>query len=409
MSDINNSNGQGPYGQNPYTQNPYNQNPAGPQQSGSYNNSNPGMTYQNPGENPDQGAVYQGASQNIGYNQQGYNNTYNADNYNNANSNFSNDYNNYNNYNNSSSVNSNSNSGMGIVALILTLLGCTYFIGLILGIVALVKKDGRKKGCAIAACIIGGVWLVISIVFSIYSARYGDRIIEYVKRSEQYQSTTSSQYEETTEPSEEITTENYDIDDTSGYNTESSQPGFNADEIAKNLIVKDYTNFNEYYNNYYMVIENPSSYVVDIEVSVNYYDSSDKLTGTDSYSVYCVDAGKKALFIFFPDEAFAKADYKISVKEPQWYVPATNDIKYEVSENPEKLVVTVKNTSDQDIDSVEGSAIFYKDGQAIGSSLTFFVNSDYKLKAGEEISKELNCYAEYDSYEFFIYPKRSSQ
>ena len=50
---------------------------------------------------------------------------------------------------------------MSILAFILSLLGCTFIIALVLAIVDLTKKDGRKKGLAIAAIVISCIWLLL--------------------------------------------------------------------------------------------------------------------------------------------------------------------------------------------------------------------------------------------------------
>lgn len=61
------------------------------------------------------------------------------------------------------SASAGKNSGMSIIAFILSILGCTFIIALILAIVDLTKKDGRKKGFSIAAVIISCIWLLIAV------------------------------------------------------------------------------------------------------------------------------------------------------------------------------------------------------------------------------------------------------
>lgn len=56
------------------------------------------------------------------------------------------------------------NSGLGIAALVLSILGCTFIVGAILAIVDLCKKDGNKKTCSIIALCICGFWLIIGII-----------------------------------------------------------------------------------------------------------------------------------------------------------------------------------------------------------------------------------------------------
>ena len=65
-------------------------------------------------------------------------------------------------------MNENSNnggqSGLGIAALILSILGCTFIIGLILAIVDLTSKNGKSKTLSKISLGICGAWLVIGII-----------------------------------------------------------------------------------------------------------------------------------------------------------------------------------------------------------------------------------------------------
>ncbi len=54
-------------------------------------------------------------------------------------------------------------SGLSVTALVFSILGCTFVIGIILAIIDLCKKDGRKKTLSIVALVISGLWLVIGV------------------------------------------------------------------------------------------------------------------------------------------------------------------------------------------------------------------------------------------------------
>lgn len=54
-------------------------------------------------------------------------------------------------------------SGLSIAALIFSILGCTFIIGVILAIIDLCIKDGRKKNCSIVALAICGLWFIIGV------------------------------------------------------------------------------------------------------------------------------------------------------------------------------------------------------------------------------------------------------
>lgn len=61
------------------------------------------------------------------------------------------------------------NSTLGILALIFSILGCTFLLGMILAIIDLCKKDDRKKGCSIAALIIICIYFFIGIIVAVGS------------------------------------------------------------------------------------------------------------------------------------------------------------------------------------------------------------------------------------------------
>ncbi|MFD6094395.1 DUF4190 domain-containing protein [Oerskovia sp. NPDC060338] len=69
---------------------------------------------------------------------------------------------------------------LGIVGLVLSIIGCTSLIGLILSIVALnkSKKAGYKNGIALAGIIVGAVLLVGTIIFGIIAGIGAMELIE---------------------------------------------------------------------------------------------------------------------------------------------------------------------------------------------------------------------------------------
>lgn len=106
------------------------------------------------------------------------------------------------------------NSVLSVVALILSILGCSCFIGLILGIIDLVKKDKEHKHTlSIVAIIIAVIWIVLSLIFggSSNSSPTKDEATPVVieQTTESDLTTTSSETETTTsEEATQATTEN---------------------------------------------------------------------------------------------------------------------------------------------------------------------------------------------------------
>lgn len=104
-------------------------------------------------------------------------------------------------------MNENKNSTLGILALIFSILGCTSLVGLILAIIDLSKKDGRKKTLSIIALVISGVWLLIGIVAGASRKKGNDSSsTEVVTETETTEEDTTSIDAEVTEVSSEADT-----------------------------------------------------------------------------------------------------------------------------------------------------------------------------------------------------------
>ena len=56
-------------------------------------------------------------------------------------------------------------NGLGVAGFVLSLIGCTSFLGVIFSIIALVTGKNKKKGFAIAGLVIGLIWCLIGFLF----------------------------------------------------------------------------------------------------------------------------------------------------------------------------------------------------------------------------------------------------
>ena len=54
---------------------------------------------------------------------------------------------------------------MSVVSVILSFLGITYLIGMVLAIIDLCEKDGRKKGLSIVSVALDGIWTIVLLIF----------------------------------------------------------------------------------------------------------------------------------------------------------------------------------------------------------------------------------------------------
>ena len=108
-------------------------------------------------------------------------------------------------------IKQNKSSGLGIAALILSFLGCTFILGLILAIVDLTNKDGTNKTISKIAIGICGLWILLGILIfgsNILSAglRYKNKESEVVT-TETVKEDTDESIEKNTEKSTEKSAE----------------------------------------------------------------------------------------------------------------------------------------------------------------------------------------------------------
>jgi hypothetical protein len=103
------------------------------------------------------------------------------------------------------------NSTLGILALIFSVLGCTFLVGIILAIIDLCKKDGQKKTLSIIALVICGFWIISALALggsdSQPTATTELATTEEAKTEAATESTTEAQTEEATteEATEDMT------------------------------------------------------------------------------------------------------------------------------------------------------------------------------------------------------------
>lgn len=93
--------------------------------------------------------------------------TQNTNNYNSSNNNAYQNRNPYQNQQNPQQLRTyvpeSKNSGLGIAALILSILGCTFWLGIILAIIDLCRKDGKKKILSIISLCICAFWIILAL------------------------------------------------------------------------------------------------------------------------------------------------------------------------------------------------------------------------------------------------------
>lgn len=121
------------------------------------------------------------------------------------------------------------NSALGVIALILSILGCTFIIGIVLAIIDLCKKDGRKKVCSIIALCICGFWLIVGIA----GASNSDKTKNTSVPVQETDSSNTQKESENNTPSQEEASNKTTIEQskTSDNNSEASSPQMSKEDF----------------------------------------------------------------------------------------------------------------------------------------------------------------------------------
>ncbi len=174
-------------------------------------------------------------------------------------------------------------SGLSILAFILSVIGCTGIIGVILGVIDLTKPDNRKKGLSVAAIIIGAALFGVSCFLASYTSMGG-----HEKKSAE---------QSTPEAGDNENNRGSDLKINSSYNTETGEAKY---VIAGDLLKKD----ERYY--VYLVKEDEGYKVRDVAIpeidgmmdTGTFSDGDKGLKGT--YTIYVTDVD---------DKIFGSADF----------------------------------------------------------------------------------------------------
>lgn len=180
---------------------------------------------------------------------------------------------------------------------------------------------------------------------------------------------------------------------------------FEESTVISQLEVTEYRYSSRYSEYAFLEIRNNSEFNLDISVSVKFY-NGEELVGAESASQEAFERGKEIVLYFMPDEKYTSMEYEISASEEERYECVVSDLSYEATAAKNKEIVSVTNNGEYAADFVECHALFFKSGEVVGHDSTYFVDNDNELKPGKTVTKELDCYEEYDDAKFFFTGRR---
>lgn len=177
---------------------------------------------------------------------------------------------------------------------------------------------------------------------------------------------------------------------------------FNEQAVIEQLEVVEYGYSDDFCNYAFLAIKNNSEFNLKISASAKFYNESGALIGAKNSSKSAFESGTETLLIFMPDEEYSKMEYELSVSEEKWYECVVSNLTYQSTPAENKEIVSVTNNGDEVAEFVEGYALFFMGDTLVSHSSRYFVDDDDELKSGKTITKELDCYENYDSVKFYF-------
>lgn len=167
------------------------------------------------------------------------------------------------------------------------------------------------------------------------------------------------------------------------------------DEIDKLITITEYQDSdNEFYN---LIIKNISDNNLSITANATYYNSSGKLIGAKSDGVSVLEKGYKTLLEFIRDNNCSYVKFEFDISETNYTKPVQSIINYEVSELSDKVILSVTNNGDENLDLVKADFLFFMEDTIVGKYWTYFISGD-GLEVRKTLHEEIYYDEPYDSY-----------
>lgn len=137
-------------------------------------------------------------------------------------------------------------------------------------------------------------------------------------------------------------------------------------------------------------ITNDEKTTVDVDVEVEFYDADGKIVGTDEFYLNGIKSGTTTA-----SEAYNSTDdwesYKVYADaEETIYTSYLSEVSETHNDNKEEIIVQVSNDSEDEINTISASVVFYKGDEVVGIS----EDSDFDIKSGR--TANLTFYYPYD-------------
>lgn len=183
-----------------------------------------------------------------------------------------------------------------------------------------------------------------------------------------------------------------------------------TDFTDKIEIVSEYTLPDSigWYTYHFMVVKNNSDETVDISTSSLAYSTDGKMVGADDGDFNALGAGCTSLMYesFDTDKEIGRFETTLKATKSEYYKSVIQDLDYVQNDIEGGAIFQVTNNGDEAAEFVEGHALFFSGDKIVDFAHAYFTDDDYELKPGKTISKQLDCYEDFDRIEFYLDGRR---
>lgn len=170
------------------------------------------------------------------------------------------------------------------------------------------------------------------------------------------------------------------------------------------LASEDYLAYSKDDTLYILVVKNNSKKTVCIDSFATAYDKKGEEIGVADASLENLPSGCESVIphFFKSTKNVKKFKYDLDVNEETVFQPAIQNVKVTTKQLDKKVIVTCKNTGEDDIENLFVNVLFFKGKKIVDWSTGFFENSKSLLVSGKEMSKQFVPNNDFDDVKVYL-------
>ena len=266
-----------------------------------------------------------------------------------------------------------------IIAALLSLFTFTYIIGFIVAIMDLLLNDKTKRHL--------GSWFAIIMSAILFIVGNANNDSEPKNETTKFYSSVESAEDNSSKQTEQ---------------TPTAKTETTVDDIE---VIKEYTIADGFaYTYHFVIVKNNGDIPVSISTSTLAYKSDGSLISVADSGIDVLGSGSTSIYYdaFETKDEISRYEIDLSIDKDVWYECGLNNLSYKQNDIKNGVIFQVKNNGDKPVSFVQGFALFFKDGKLVNWEFNYFTDNDYEIKSDSTISKQFDCYKDYDTVEFYL-------